>query len=244
MAKTIIITGAGAGLGRTLAQRFASDGETVVLLGRTLSKLKALADDLGPAALPVECDVADPDSVRSAFAVIADSHPQIDVLINNAAVYEPFFIADAKDVQILAPMLTNFAGPIFCARAAIPLMARGGHIINVSSESVLGEYPTLSIYQSTKAGLERFSESLARELAPSGIRVTVFRAGQMMDEHSTSPFTPEAQALLVKAHMDAGINLHAKPISHFRSVAQIMRGVIDAPDDVQLGTVAIQARKP
>ena len=231
-------------MGRTLAQQFVSDGEKVILLGRTLSKLQTLAYELGPTALPVECDVANPNSVRSAFAVIADSHPQIDVLINNAAVYEPFFIADAKDEQILAPMLTNFAGPIFCTRAVIPMMERGGHIINVSSESVQGEYPTLSIYQSTKAGLERFSKSLARELAPSGIRVTVFRAGQMMDEHSTSPFTPEAQALLVKAHMDAGINLHAKPISHFRSVALIMRGVINAPDDVQLGTVAIQARKP
>ena len=125
MAKTIIITGAGAGLGRTLAQRFASDGETVILLGRTLSKLQALADELAPMALPVECDVAEPNSVRSAFAEIANSHPQIDVLINNAAVYEPFFIADAKDEQILAPLLTNLAGPIFCARAAIPLMGRG-----------------------------------------------------------------------------------------------------------------------
>ena len=115
MAKTIIITGAGAGLGRTLAQRFANDGEKVILLGRTLSKLQALADELGPAACAVECDVANPDSVRSAFAAITDSHRQIDVLINNAAVYEPFFIADANDEQILAPLLTNFAGPIFCA---------------------------------------------------------------------------------------------------------------------------------
>ena len=137
MAKTIIITGAGAGLGRTLAQRFAQDGETVILLGRTLSKLQALADELGPMAWPVECDIASPDSVRAAFAVIAASHPKIDVLINNAAIYQPFMIAEASDEDILSPLLTNFAGPIFCARAVIPMMQRGGHIINISSESVL-----------------------------------------------------------------------------------------------------------
>lgn len=244
MAKTIIVTGAGAGLGRTLAQQFAGHGDTVILLGRTLAKVRSVADGLGAPALAVECDVSDPNSVRSAFEEIAKRHPRVDVLINNAAVYEPFYIAEASDEQILAPLLTNLAGPIYCARAVIPLMARGSHIINVSSESVLGEYPTLSIYQSTKAGLERFSESLARELAPSGIRVTVFRAGQMMDENTTSPFTPEAQAKLVKAHMDAGIDLYAKPISHFRSVAQIMRNVIDSPEDVQIGTVAVHARKP
>ena len=244
MAKTIIITGAGAGLGRTLAQRFAQDGETVILLGRTLAKLQTLADELGPMAWPVECDIASPDSVRAAFAVIAASHPKIDVLINNAAVYQPFMIAEASDEHILSPILTNFAGPIFCARATIPMMQRGGHIINISSESVaIDHYPMLALYQSSKAGLERFSQSLAREIAPDGIRVTTFRAGQMMDESSTSPFAPDVQMRFGKACLDAGIDLRARPITHFNSVAQVLRALIDLPADIQLGTVIAEARR-
>ena len=67
MAKTIVITGAGDGLGRALARRFAKDGETVILLGRTLSKVQAVADEIGAPHLALECDVAQPDSVRAAF---------------------------------------------------------------------------------------------------------------------------------------------------------------------------------
>ena len=86
MGKTIIITGAGDGLGRALARRFARDGETVILLGRTLSKLEAVAAELGEGHLALQCDVGDPDSVRAAFAQIATRHPKVDVLINNASV--------------------------------------------------------------------------------------------------------------------------------------------------------------
>ncbi len=100
MGKTIVITGAGAGLGRALAQRFASEGETVILLGRTLSKVQALADELGAPAMAVECDVSDPASVRTAFTQTAGTHPKIDILINNAGIYEPFTVTEATDEQI------------------------------------------------------------------------------------------------------------------------------------------------
>ena len=136
MAKVIVITGAGVGLGRALARRFAADGESVVLLGRTAEKVQKVAAELGERALGVGCDVASPDSVRAAFAQVSARHPRIDVLINNAAVFQPFLIAEATDEQILGHAATNLVGPILCARSAIPLMGKGGHIINVSSESV------------------------------------------------------------------------------------------------------------
>jgi meso-butanediol dehydrogenase / (S,S)-butanediol dehydrogenase / diacetyl reductase len=175
--KTIVITGAGMGLGRALARRFAGEGETVILLGRTFAKVQELAEELGEPHFAVECDVGDPDSVRKAFARIGERHAKIDVLINNAAIYEPFMVADARDDQILSIMNTNFAGPIFTCRSAIPMMDRGGTILNVTSESVALEFPMLSLYASTKGGLERFTESLSRELEPDGIRVTTVRAG-------------------------------------------------------------------
>src|SRR3546814_15300891 len=112
MSKVIVITGAGIGLGRALARRFAKEGDTLVLLGRTLSKVKAVADELGAPAMAVECDVSSPESVKKAFVEIAARHPKIDVLINNAAVYEPFLIAEASDAKIRGMFTTNHPGPL------------------------------------------------------------------------------------------------------------------------------------
>jgi len=70
VSKVIVITGAGDGLGRALARRFARDGETVILLGRTLSKVEAVAQELGDPHFAVACDVGNPDSVRAAFAAV------------------------------------------------------------------------------------------------------------------------------------------------------------------------------
>lgn len=244
MSKTIVITGAGDGLGRTLARRFVADGDAVVLLGRTLAKVQAVAGELGAAAMAVACDVSDPASVRAAFAEIAQRHPKIDVLINNAAVYEPFTVAEATDAQITSSVLTNLAGPIYCARSAIPMMDRGGHIINISSESVTFPFPMMALYQSSKAGLERFTASLSQELAPAGIRVTTVRAGQMMEEGRTNNWAPEVAMRFGQACMAAGIDPRSRPISHFRSVVEVFRAVIDMPADVQLESVVIAARKP
>lgn len=240
MGKTIVITGAGIGLGRALARRFVRDGETVVLLGRTFSKVKDLADELGDAALAVECDVGSADSVRAAFAKIAAKFPKIDVLINNAAVYEPFLVANATDDQILTPILSNFAGPIFTSRAAIPMMERGGYIINVSSESVALEFPMLSLYQSSKAGLERFTQSLKRELEPEGIRVTVARCGPMYEESKGSAWDREIAMQFHMACVAAGIDMTKRPISHVNNVTDVFRSLVDLPADVSVPHVSIE----
>lgn len=243
MSKVIVITGAGVGLGRALARRFAADGDTVVLLGRTLSKVQAAAQEIGDRAMAVACDVASPDSVRTAFAEIARRHPRIDVLINNAAVFEPFLIAEATDEQILGTLATNLGGAILCARSAIPMMDRGAHIISVSSESVELPFPHLLVYQTTKAGVERFSAGLQRELEPSGIRVTCVRAGQMMEPGKVWNVDPAAQMRFGKACMEAGINPRERPISQFTSVTNVFRSLIDLPADLHTPLVTLCARK-
>lgn len=244
MGKTIVITGAGIGLGRALARRFAKEGETVILLGRTFSKVQALADELGAPAFAIECDVSSADSVRAAFAAITERHPKIDVLINNAAVYEPFLVANATDDQILGPVLTNFAGPIFTSRAAIPAMEKGGYIINVSSESVALDFPMLSLYQSSKAGLERFTLSLSKELEPSGIRVTTVRAGPMMEEGKGSNWDPAVGMQFYQACVAAGIDMRTRPISHVNSVTDVFRALLDLPADVRVTHVSVEGRHP
>jgi len=237
VAKVIVITGAGVGLGRALARRFAADGETVVLLGRNAEKVQQVAAEIGERALALGCDVGSPDSVRAAFTRIAERHPRIDVLINNAAVYEPFLIAEATDDQIMRSVTTNLAGPILCARSAIALMGKGSQIINVSSESVGMLFPHLVMYQSSKAGLERFSQGLHHELDSRGIRVTTVRAGQMMEAGKTWDVDPQAA-------MAAGLNLRERPISQYTSVTNVFRAVIDLPADLHAQTVFLHARTP
>jgi meso-butanediol dehydrogenase/(S,S)-butanediol dehydrogenase/diacetyl reductase len=242
LSKTIIITGAGVGLGRALARRFASEGETVILLGRTVSKVEAAAAEIGERAMAIGCDVSSPDSVRAAFATIAARHSRIDVLINNAAVFQPFLIAQATDEQILGGIGTNLVGAMLCARSAIPMMEKGGQIINVSSESVELPFPHLIVYQSSKAGLERFSLGLHRELEGSGIRVTFVRAGQMMEEGKVWNVDPAAAMRFGQAALAAGLNLRERPISQFTSVTQIFRALIDLPPDLHAVSISLHAR--
>jgi len=243
MSKVIVITGAGIGLGRALARRFAKEGETVVLLGRTYAKVKAVADELGAPAMAVECDVASPESVKKAFAEIAARHPKIDVLINNAAIYEPFMIAEASDAQIMSIVTTNLAGPMLCARSAIPLMQAGGHIINVSSESVGMLFPFLVAYQSSKAGLDRFSEGLYHELKPSGIRVTNVRCGMMIDEMKAPGWDPQVAMRFAQANAAVGRNLREQPLSRVDSVTDAFHAILNMPADLHMANVHLHAAR-
>lgn len=243
MAKTIVITGAGDGLGRALARRFAADGDTVILLGRTLSKVEAVAAELGEGHLAVQCDVGDPASVRAAFTAIAEAHPRIDVLINNAGVFEPFAIHDFDDAKLLDMLRINIAGPAFCTREALPLLGKGGHVINVTSESVRVKYPMLWGYEATKAAVEHYSESIGRDLEAEGIRTTVIRAGQMMDETKTgSSWAPEVSMKFYQGCLAVGINPRERPISHYNSTTDAFRAVIDSPADVNIPMLALSAR--
>jgi meso-butanediol dehydrogenase/(S,S)-butanediol dehydrogenase/diacetyl reductase len=244
LAKTIVITGAGDGLGRALARRFAADGETVVLLGRTFAKVQKVADELGSPHLALACDVSDPEQVRVAFASIAERHSRIDVLINNAGIFEPFTLAEASDDQILGQLKTNLAGPIFCARSALPLFQGSGHIINVTSESAHVRMPMLWMYAATKTGLEFVSDMWSRELEGAGVRVTVVRAGQMMDETKTGTSWPMAVAMrFAQENAKVGLNLRERPISHYNSVTDVFRAVLDMPADLHVGLVTLSGNR-
>lgn len=242
MSKVIVITGAGVGLGRALARSFTAQGHAVALLGRTLAKVEAVAEELGDQAMALACDVADPESVNAAFAAIAEKHSAIDVLINNAAIFEPFKIVNASDRQIMSTVTTNLAGPMFCARAAVPLMKRGAHIINISSESVATVMPHLSVYQSSKAGLECFSANLSRELQPEGIRVSNVRAGSMYEEGKTWDVDMQAKIDFHQAATAVGINLIERPISQFTSVTQVFHMLVDLPADLHVDHISLHAR--
>lgn len=177
--KVVAVTGASSGSGLGIARRFVEGGASVVMLARGRERLVRAATDLGERAVPITMDAGDPDSVRQAFDVVSSRFGQLDVLINNAAVYRPCAVEHLSDPDIVGQIATNLAGPVYTSRAAIPLLraAGGGDIINTSSESTLHPFPMLSMYVATKAGLEAFSRVLSQELARDDIRVTTVVQG-------------------------------------------------------------------
>ena len=243
MARTIVITGGGSGLGRALARRFAAVGETLILLDRDTDKVGKVAAEIGGHAFA--CNVASPESVRAAFEAIALRFPRIDVLINNAGIFAPFAMVDATDAQIMDTVAINLCGPMLCVRSAVPLMGAGGHIINVTSESVILPFPYMLVYAATKAGLERFSEGLEREVEPEGIRVTRIRAGQMADEDSEPlAISPEVGRRFVEAAARNGLHLRERAITPYASVTDVFVAVVNMPADIHLPLVTVAGRYP
>lgn len=190
--KVVVIVGASAGIGMAAARACAAEGARVVMLARGEQRLKAAAADIGAAATPIVCDITQPDSVRRAFAEVADKFGRVDVLLNVAGVARIRKIEDASDDDIAFVVGVNMLGPIYTTRAAIPLMrvAGGGDIVNVSSE-IVGEYmPQMVLYGASKGGLDTFSEMMVHELKADNIRVTRYTSGSVADTAFGDNFEP------------------------------------------------------
>jgi len=227
-----------------MAKRLARDGNTLVLLGRNYRKIQQVVETLGERALALSCDISDPNAVDEVFVEIARRYGKIDVLINNAGVYEPVHIRDATNTQISEALNINLAGPIYCSRAAIPLLERGGHIINIGSVTVMTQIAMLALYQTAKAGLERFSKTLQQELAEDGIRVTLVRAGAMYDETSKLSVSPEVAQRFSEENSKLRHPSHRPPTSRFDSVAEPIPMLIALPADMNIPEVMLDARHP
>ncbi len=242
MGRIFVITGGGTGLGRAFARTLAADGETVVLLGRRLDKVQAVADEVGNGSWAHSCDIADPASVDAAFAEIARRCGKIDGLINNAAFFTPFLIEDAPADEVDGIIDINLKGAVWCCRAAIPLLDRGGIIVNVGSEGVMNPTAMLSVYQASKWGLERFTKALFAELAPRGIRVTMLRACKMYDEDSTWNVSPERMKQFGEENAKRGWNPGKQAIARFESAGAQIRWLVNLPPDVAVPEALLEAR--
>lgn len=174
--KTVLITGCSSGFGLEIAKDFLDNGWRVVATMRTpRADLLPASDNLQILAL----DVTDPDSIRAAVEAAGD----IDVLVNNAGIgwlnpLEGTSMATVRDL-----FETNTLGTIAMTRAVLPqFRARGaGVVVNVSSSVTLTPLPLLSVYTASKAAVNAFTESLALELEPIGVRVRLVLPGRAPD---------------------------------------------------------------
>ena len=206
--KVAIVTGASRGLGRALAKELSRRGARVAALARSVGPLEDLASELGESCAAIPCDLRDPASIRHAVAACAEQFGGVDILINNAMICLLNPISDLPDEDARAEIETNLLGPVIAAREAIPhMIARGGgHIINISSESVGQPMPFLALYAATKAGLEGLSAALRVELAPKGIRVGTFRSGFMGESASSAQWSEARKTAFYAALRETGLD--------------------------------------
>jgi NAD(P)-dependent dehydrogenase (short-subunit alcohol dehydrogenase family) len=165
MQKTIIVTGAGSGIGSATANAFLDDGYRVGFLGRRHATLEAAANGHKNALL-LPCDVANPADVDAAFATAISSWGRLDVLFNNAGIGSPPASVDETDVDVWMNVVAiNLTGSFLCARAAFAQMRsqspQGGRIINNGSISAHAPRPGSAPYTSTKHAITGLTKSLS-----------------------------------------------------------------------------------
>jgi NAD(P)-dependent dehydrogenase (short-subunit alcohol dehydrogenase family) len=168
-AKIALVTGAGSGIGRRTALALARERFTVVLAGRTVAKLEAVAAEIGSAggeALVVAADVGSAESVRNLFTTIEKQFGRLDLLFNNAGINAPPVPIDELPVdQWQAVVNVNLTGAFLCTREAFALMKRqrprGGRIINNGSISAHLPRPNSAPYTATKHAITGLTKSAA-----------------------------------------------------------------------------------
>ena len=188
------MTGGASGIGEATVRRLARDGAAVVIdyVGDA-GPAEALAAEItraGGLAVAVGADVSQEDEVDALFSRASEAVGPIDVLVNNAGREKPFALADMPLEEWNAVLALNLTGPFLCSRAMIRGLADGtpGVIVNVSSVHEVIPWPRFSHYCASKGGLKLFTQTIARELAPRGIRVVSVAPGAII--------TPINQALI------------------------------------------------
>jgi 3-oxoacyl-[acyl-carrier protein] reductase len=184
--KVTIITGAGAGLGRTMARMFSEAGASVVLAGRTKATLDETAALLKGEHLVVPTDVTVEDQVRDLVATTVARFGRVDVLVNNAPDPGEFAYIWEKSLERWnQTFAVNVAAPMLLTREALlqSMMARrSGAIINISSGAGWDGIPRRSDYSTSKAALRTFTKVAAQEAGPYGIRVNCVVPGMIEGE--------------------------------------------------------------
>ena len=179
MTKVWFITGSSRGLGRSLTEAVLANGDQVAATARNPEQLKDLVQRYPDQVYPIQLDVTDKDRIHAAVEATVKHFGRIDVLVNNAG----FGITGAAeaftDEQVRSQLDTNLYAPIEITRAVLPVMRkqRSGRILQISSIGGRVGGPGLTMYQAAKFGLGGFTEALAREVAPLGIKVTVVEPG-------------------------------------------------------------------
>ncbi|MFI5605635.1 SDR family NAD(P)-dependent oxidoreductase [Amycolatopsis sp. NPDC051903] len=193
MSRTLLITGTSRGLGRALAVAALEAGHRVVATARSAGAVADLASTYPETARAVALDVRDPQAAADAVQVAVDDFGGLDGVVNNAGYATLSSLEDTPLADFRDQLDTNLWGAIHVSRAALPVFREqgSGHVVQISSVSGrLAPAAGLGPYVTAKFALEGFSEALALETAPFGVRVTIVEAGSMATSLYTSMNAP------------------------------------------------------
>jgi len=214
MPQVFFLTGSSRGLGRQVAEAALTAGHYVIATARNPDTLADLAERYGNRVLPVALDVTDAEAAAAAVAAGTAAFGRIDVVVNNAGYANLAAVEDVTLDDFRAQVDANLFGVVNVTKAALPVLRAqgGGHIIQVSSVGGRLATPGLSAYQAAKWAVGGFSEVLAREVGPLGIKVTVLEPGGMRTDWAGSsmrvppisePYRPTVGAMAA-VHDDLG----------------------------------------
>lgn len=173
--KVWLITGCSTGFGRELAQLVLKQGYKAGVASRNTDDVKDIVANYPDTAIALKLDVTKPDEVTSAVKTIKDKFGTIDVLVNNAGIGYFGAIEESEEDEVRRMFEINFWGLAAMTKAVLPIMRvqHSGHILNVASIGGLVGFPAVGFYNATKFAVDGYSESLSKETAHLGIKVTV-----------------------------------------------------------------------
>ncbi|MBC2850588.1 SDR family NAD(P)-dependent oxidoreductase [Cetobacterium sp. 8H] len=236
--KTILITGATKGIGRSCALAYAEKGANLILTARSSDLLDSLKEELirkyGIKVYTLVMDVSVSKDVEEKISSLPESFKKIDILINNAGLalgLDKVYLASPKDIDTVVD--TNVKGMLYVTSAVVPLMLKhkSGHIVNLGSIAGDAAYAGGAIYCATKAAVKTFSDGLRIDLVDTNIKVTNIKPGLVETEFSKVRFNGDLEKA---SNAYKGIN----PLTP-DDVADVIIYATGLPENVQLTEIAM-----
>lgn len=177
--KSAVVTGAGSGIGRAIAHRFAADGARVLVTDLDGEKASAVAAELGGGSAALAVDVSDTAQVDAMIAAAVERFGQLDILVNNAGRSGRGWVTNMSDETWDGVFAVNVRGTFACSRAALKYMIpqKSGRIMNTASGAGMRPFPGAAVYAASKAAIINFTYSLAAEVAKYGITANAIGPG-------------------------------------------------------------------
>jgi len=202
--RSVVVTGAGTGIGRATAHAFAARGAHVLAVGRRPAPLAETAAHDEAFITPLSADITAEDGPDTVVRTALDRHGRIDVLVHNAAIVTTESLRTYTRASVTPQLATNLLAPVLLTQAALPALTESrGVVVNVTTAVGQRGWPGNSLYAAGKAALEVLTRSWAVELAPLGIRVAAVAPGAIetpIADHSG--YTPEQRAAIRKWQLE------------------------------------------
>ena len=203
--KVAIITGAGQGIGRAFALRFAQEGSHTIIADLQQERAEQVAQEIrdsGAKSLALQVDVSQPESVKAMVKQTLEQFGQVDILINNAAIFSTITMKPFEEISLTewnTLMAVNLTGTFLCCQAVSPSMReqQQGRIINISSATVLMGRPWYAHYVASKAGVVGLTRALANELGTANITVNAIMPGSTETEVKRDTVKPEQAKAII-----------------------------------------------